>query len=223
MLRLFARGHREEAVFGSLLRRIGCDAWLEEDGKQYKCSDVEGHFGGSLDGVLKKVPDIPLNAPCLAEFKTHGDKSYKALLKDGLVASKYQHYVQMQIYMHKKNLEYGLYCAVNKNDDSLFMEIVRLDRSVGEQFINRSRDIIYAKRTPKRLSESPGYYKCKFCDYSDICHFPKAQAEKNCRTCEHSFPVKDGKWDCAAKALEISKELMVKGCEFHEFIEDFKG
>lgn len=223
LLRLFQRGHREESVFGDYLRRIGCEVWLEEAGRQFKCADVNGHFGGSMDGVARGIPDVPIDTNCLLEFKTHGDKSFKTLVKDGLLKSKWQHFIQMQVYMFKFGFEYAAYFAVNKNDDSLFIEIVRLDKKVAEDAINRARDIIYAETAPKKISENAGFYKCKWCDFSDICHFPKGQAEKNCRTCKHSFPVKDGKWDCASKACEIDSELMLTGCENHDFIDSFKG
>ena len=54
MLRLFNRGHREEARFIEWLRGIG---WEVSDGPngedQWRVSAVMGHFGGSLDGMTR--------------------------------------------------------------------------------------------------------------------------------------------------------------------------
>ena len=51
-------------------------------------------------------------------------KSYK---RKGFYKAKPEHYVQMQMYMNKMKLNYGLYFAVNKNDDSIHGEIVEED------------------------------------------------------------------------------------------------
>ena len=59
LLRLFNRGHLEEARFVGYLRAVGIEVWdtnpdsKGKDGKpeQWRIEDHAGHFGGSLDGV----------------------------------------------------------------------------------------------------------------------------------------------------------------------------
>ena len=189
-------------------------------GNQFECLDVYGHLAGKLDGVVKGIPDIPAGIPALAEFKTHGDKSFKKLQNEGLVNAKYEHFVQKQIYMYKYNLQYGLYMAVNKNDDFLFLDIVKADASVAIQHIKRAHDIVFTKTPPRRINESSAYWQCKFCHLRNICHnITDEKAEVNCRTCKHSQPVDNGQWQCTKYNSIISKELMKTGCQTHEYID----
>jgi len=191
MLRLFDRGDREEDWFDYLLNEAGFETWTQDyNGKQFRCIDVYGHFGGSLDGVAKGIPDIPEGLACLLELKTHNDKSFKKLKTEGLVNAKYEHYVQIQIYLYKFELQYALYMAVNKNDDHLFLDVVKADNNVAIQHIQRAHDIIFSKLPPKRINESSAWWQCKFCHLRNICHnITDEKAEVNCRTCQFSQPV----------------------------------
>ena len=126
ILRLFNRGHMEEARFIALLLASGIKVFQQNaEGKQFRISSLGGHFGGSGDGVAVGIPDIPEDAACLLEFKTHSDASFKKLQKEGVYKAKPEHYVQMQMYMNKMKLNYGLYLAVNKNNNSIHGEIVK--------------------------------------------------------------------------------------------------
>jgi len=115
ILRLFNRGHLEEGRFIAALLAIGCQVYQQdENGKQFRISGVSGHFGGSGDGIATGVPDVDPSLPVLLEFKTHNDKSYIKLAKEGVRSAKFEHYVQMQIYLRKMALTVALYMAVNK-------------------------------------------------------------------------------------------------------------
>jgi hypothetical protein len=198
VLRLFNRGHLEEARFIACLLTIGVQVWQQdENGKQFRISDVGGHLGGSGDGVCMGVPDLAPDTPCLLEFKTHNDASFKKLLAQGVRGAKLEHYVQMNIYMRKMGLPIALYGAVNKNDDSLYMELVMLDTSMADQFLERGKTIILSQVPPKRISESPGWFACKWCDHRPTCHKLGGRMEANCRTCKYSKPnPADGQWYC---------------------------
>src|SRR5690606_19393029 len=66
--RLFNRGHREEDRFVEFLKGIGCQIWThDENGNQFRMSGVNGHFGGSIDGVIKLPPSYGIEEPLLAE------------------------------------------------------------------------------------------------------------------------------------------------------------
>jgi hypothetical protein len=221
MLRLFNRGHLEEARFIAALLAIGCQVFQQDaNGNQYRISDAGGHFGGSGDGVVIGVPDVPVGTPCLAEFKTHGEKSFLKLQKEGVQVAKFEHYVQMNVYMRKMGLHYALYGAVNKNTDELYLEIVTLNTHVADQFLDRGRQIIMIKSIPARIpNASPGLFTCRFCDEKDICH-NSAPMEHNCRTCFHSEPKEDGSWICNSKERllttpkqTLDKETQLTGCK----------
>src|SRR5574337_375913 len=77
MLRLWNRGHIEEGRFMAMLRLIGVQIYqYDSEHRQFRVGWWGGHFGGSGDGVLVGVPDLPPGMPCLGEFKTHGLKSF---------------------------------------------------------------------------------------------------------------------------------------------------
>jgi hypothetical protein len=229
ILRLFNRGHMEEARFIACLLTIGCQVYQQDEhGKQYRISDLGGHFGGSSDGVVIGLPDLPPGLPAVAEFKTHSDKYFKQLKTEGVRVSKFEHFVQMQVYMRKMGVTVALYMAVNKNDDELYAEIVQLETIVADQFIDRGRQIIMLKVAPDKISKTPGWFECSWCDHKPVCHLKKAP-ERNCRTCIHSDPREDGRWYCTngnqieratsqgwEDPIELTTEAQLKGCEDHE-------
>jgi hypothetical protein len=216
ILRLFNRGHLEEARFIALLQMVGCQVWYEtEDGGQFRLSDFGGHFGSSLDGVVRGVPDLPEDATAYAEFKTSSDSMFKKVKKTGLQDAKPEHFTQMQICMRKFDLLYGLYVVVNKNDDTLYAEIIELDTNHADSFIERGRSIIFTDEAPLRINTSPTWFKCKMCDKKDICH-GTAKPDINCRTCAHSTPLLDGTWACArGNANILVKDETYIGCPDH--------
>lgn len=197
MLRLFNRGHLEEARFIALLLCIGCNViQQDENGKQYRISSFGGHYGGSGDGMFDGCPDLPPGVRALSEFKTHNDKSFKKLLAEGVRGAKFEHYVQMQQYMRKMGLVVGVYFAVNKDNDEIYAEIVDLDIDVADRYEVRAIQIIQMQAVPpNKINESPGWFGCKFCDHRPVCHMG-APVEVNCRTCAHSIAKADGLWWC---------------------------
>lgn len=222
LLRLFNRGHLEEARFVAMLRCIGAKVWqAESDGKQFRVQLYGGHYGSAIDGVVLGIPEMP-DIPLLAEMKTHNDKSFKKLAgevdkqgnvtpPDGVQKSKLEHYVQMQQYMGYYKLSWGLYCAVNKNTDDLYFEIIKYDPSVDEAYRERSHRIIFTREAPPRLSENSSFWKCKYCDERRICHF-QAVPDLNCRTCAASQPLEDGNWYCVTHDAKIDKERQLSAC-----------
>ena len=141
-MRLFRRGHHEENWIVSDLKAIGIDV-QEIDlstGEQYRFSD--GHFSGSLDGIaLSGVPEAPEKKHIL-EFKTHALKSFTDLQKNGVEKSKPTHYAQMQVYMLSQDIDRALYVAVCKNDDEIYTERVRLNKTIAKELNIKAQDII---------------------------------------------------------------------------------
>lgn len=214
ILRLFNRGHLEEARFISLLLMIGCVVYSQDDqGNQFRISDCGGHFGGSGDGVANGIPDVPEGHYTLLEFKTHNDKSFKKLKVEGVRASKFEHFVQMQTYMRKMGIAYALYMAVNKNDDELHAEIITIQTEIGDRFIDRARQIIFMRDPPKKINESPGWFACSWCDHKPVCHL-RNNPDRNCRTCDYSIPGQDGLWYCgnSSPMKALSEQDQLEGC-----------
>lgn len=214
MLRLFERGHREEKQFLELLRGIGCQVWEvdPETGKQFRIYGVHGHYGGSLDsgGILPYLPDLPI----LMEFKTHNMKSFTNLVNKGVILAKPQHFAQMCSYGKHYKFRYGLYVAVNKNDDDIWIELIELDWNLAHDLDNKAQDIIEATFPPPRISNNPAYYACKFCHLSGICH-SNEPVEVNCRSCKCAVPVENGQWKCTRFDDIIPDSFIKTGCEYH--------
>ena len=223
VLRLFNRGHLEEARFIAMLLAIGCQVYQQDaNGNQFRISDVGGHFGGSGDGVAIGIPDVPTGVPCLLEFKTHNDKSFEKLVKEGVRASKFEHYVQMNTYMRKMGLAVALYMAVNKNNDDIYAEIVTLDSITADKFIERGRNLVLSREAPIKVSNSPGWFACKWCDHRPVCHL-KAAPARNCRTCSAAEPAEDGAWYClhpknpvSGAPMVLTKAKQLEACPLYE-------
>lgn len=234
ILRLFNRGHLEEGRLIALLLTVGMQIFQQdENGNQFRISSFGGHFGGSGDGVGIGCPDLPAGLAALLEFKTHNDKSFVKVQKEGVRSAKFEHFVQMQVYMRKMGLTVALYFAVNKNDDTIYVEIVHADATVGDEFIERAHKIIPMHVAPDKISKSPGWITCAWCDHKPVCHL-KVAPERNCRTCEHSTPREDGTWWCdnserqmnmlfgpkegvsiQGETFQLTKERQLVGCSYY--------
>lgn len=199
LLRLFNRGHETEPRFIKWLRAAGVTVWEAGESGDSKAklriSAHEGHFGGTPDGIGHGIPDIP-NEYALLEFKTHNDKSFKKLVEDGLMKSKWKHFVQMQVYMHFHKLQWGLYCANNKDTDACDYQLVQYDEREATRAVERAGAIIWATEPPGRIGKNPAHYGCKFCHLQRLCYFGDVQPARNCRTCRFSRPGRAGEWIC---------------------------
>lgn len=224
-LRLFQRGHLEEARFEEYLRGIGAEVvafqpeaegTLENKGEQqYRISAVFGHFGGSLDGQVMLPAKYGVSFGFLSEYKTKGTgASWLKLKKDGVKLTSPEHYAQMSMYGRAYGYKYAIYMSVNKNDDDLHVEVVELDWKLGEQLERKAADVITSQVPPEKIAASPAYQKCKFCHFSGICHNGEA-VEVNCRSCQHASPVEGGEWYCAVWEGVIPKDYIPQACDRH--------
>ena len=127
ILRLFKRGHNEEIVVLEDLQRIGCEIVSTQE----NYSGYKGHVGGSSDGILLGLRETD-GRLTLLEIKTHSDKSFKDLVKNGLIKSKIQHYAQIQCYLSHSEADVAIYFAVNKNTDAIYTEIVEFDKTTAD-------------------------------------------------------------------------------------------
>lgn len=214
--RLFQRGHREEGIIQADFRKIG----MHHYGDQKEVVHGNGHIRGHIDDLLDGLPDAPKTTH-LGEYKTHNDKSFKNLKKDGMRKSKPVHFAQMNCYMHLLELKRGLYVAVNKNDDERYYERIAVDPGRAEDLLQKGVDIISTDVPPARCGNST-WYACKWCDYYEICHFG-ADPLKTCRTCKNVNILDDGKWECGGFKLELSFQQQQLGCGRYKLIETFRG
>lgn len=224
MLRLFKAGNDFEPRIVAELRRIGIEVHDKTpDGKQWRVSSLGGHFGGSMDGAACGFAEAP-KAWAVTEFKTHNDKSFSDLVKNGVQKAKPMHYAQMQVYMGETGMERAMYIAENKNTSELYCEWVHFDAVEFGRLKARAERVINANEPPLRCSNDPSWYVCKMCDFHEHCH-GEAAPQVNCRTCAHSTPEMNGdaRWSCPVinPDLNISSIPMSTqrtGCSQHRYI-----
>lgn len=220
VLRLFQRGHVEEDLLASEIRSAGMTLAQVDDqtGKQFSFSDVGGHVGGSMDGALHGMVEAPKRWHVF-ECKTHNDKSFKLLKKDGVKASKPEHEAQMQLYMRWSGMERAAYFALNKNDSEVYIERVKYDHVAAVNLVEKAHEIVTAPEPPVGISEKPTYYLCKWCDHAPTCH-GDALPPATCRSCAHTTPELDGdtRWSCAYRHRDLSLADQRTGCVDHVYI-----
>jgi len=219
-LRLFKTGHLEEHRFIADLESIGvtCHPLDPSTNEQWAVEGVGGHLKGHMDGKATGIIEAP-KTEHLLEFKTHNEKSFRALVKDGVEKSKPGHFAQMQLYMHFGHMDRAFYLAVNKNTDELWGERVKYDATKALILLARAENIIRASEPPPKLHEDPekkAAWQCRFCSAKPQCH-EKTLSRANCRTCLHVSPI-DGGWHCGAFDRMLSVEEQRTGCSRHLFI-----
>jgi hypothetical protein len=216
LLRLFQTGHLAEHRFVADLRSIGCEVQEvnPETGKQWSVSAVGGHFGGSMDGVVLGVPESP-KVWHLCEMKTHSSKSFADLKKKGVRESKPLHWSQMQVYLNLGGLTRALYVAVNKDNDELYAERVRIDKDEGVRLVAKADRVIRATVAPPRIAFSQDHFRCKFCPHHKVCWGEDAPP-RHCRSCVFSEAVEGG-WRCGKTAKSLSVAEQKAGCPDHRY------
>nr|DAR60736.1 MAG TPA: Exonuclease [Caudoviricetes sp.] len=174
MVRLFNRGHMEEARLAACLQVAGFTLKLiSKSGGQisYKTGDLQG----SVDGVIR-LKDGSL---AVLEFKTMNRKAWDKLEKDGQI--KPEHMAQMQCGMHGLGLDQALYLASCKDTDAIQAYLVNYDGEPTES-LNLATDITHGLIPPKLVDTD---YRCKFCDHRAFCHGGRDPIA-SCRTCVHA-------------------------------------
>jgi hypothetical protein len=214
MERLLDRGHQEEVNIVYLLRLIGCKV-NEIDpttGEQYEFVAANGHVKGHCDGVAS------INGESfLLEIKTHNHNSFLQVKKaNNLKTSKFPHFGQIQRYLPEIKLNKAIYCAINKNDDSLHFEVIKKDPQTISWLMEREVELVETKRIPKGISDSQTYWECKMCYHQGIC-FRNDSILKSCRSCQNSKIEPEGCWSCqkGEKKGILSLPEQLKGCQKH--------
>jgi hypothetical protein len=226
MYRLFETGDLEEFRFVKELREIGCEVHdVDNNGDQFEVTALAGHFSGHMDGCALGVSEAPATWHVL-EFKTHNEKSFAKLKKEGVRASKPEHYAQMMVYMGLTRMTRALYLARDKNTDELYGERVRYDAAEFKQLMTKAERIITSTKPPARISDRPDFWKCRFCDHKNLCHGASNVAvpicKRNCRTCVFATPEMDGdgRWSCVQHNADIPRDAQEVGCDRHLLIPD---
>lgn len=212
MRRLFKRGRREELAIIQELESVGVICY----GYQSEIEMAFGHSKGHIDGKAIRIIEAP-KTEHLLEFKTMNEKYFNQIKKEGVKKSKPIYYAQSQIYMAKEGLTRTLFIAVNKNTDEYYFERLRLDKPFAKELEAKAEHIITSEEPPKKLSNTPTWFECKWCDYLEICHYNQPYL-KTCRTCISCDIELAGKWKCRMRDLVLVTAQQKIGCERYESI-----
>ena len=222
LLKIFRRGHNEEAEVFADLRLIGAQVQgFNENGSQIEVSALNGHLKGHLDAVVRNLPAPYFSAkPQLLEIKTAKDERFKKLCKEGVEKTNPTHYGQMQIYMGLTNMESAIYYCVNKNDDDIYTEQVPFKAAKFKELMARAERVIFNAEPPLPISNDPSWFECKMCSFHGICHGTDIP-QRNCRTCCHSTPQRtndNGDWLCERFNIVPEPAQQYEGCLDHRII-----
>lgn len=219
MHRIFGQGHAIEAQIRALLTACGAEFidTVDTEGKQLRFSDFGGHFGGSVDGLFR-WPAIGLVNAVLLECKSKKTGSpFNSLVKDGVEVSEPRHFAQQSVYGKAFNITHACYITYNKNDSSIYVEIVELSTATAEEMRNKALQVITTKVPPPRLSNKETFWICKMCSLWGVCHKNDAVVP-NCRNCKYSEPADNAEWVCNKYQQTIPKEFIPQGCASHELL-----
>jgi len=224
-LRLFERGDMEEERIVRDLKNAGIFCYrVDEQGNEHEITGeigeeqeevahFTGHCLGHLDGRARNIPEAP-KTDHLLEMKTMAEKYFKALVKSGVQETFPEYYAQMQIYMYYTGLKRALFVATNKNTEERWYERVHYDPAVGNMLNRKILDILTAEEPPKRISETPDFFKCRWCAGRDVC-FGTKEHQHNCRTCTRADLHDAGVWKCNVSGTDIPLNIQRIGCESH--------
>ena len=209
MIRLFNRGHREEPEIIKALASVGVNTHSE----QAEFITGWGHIKGHCDGMCEGVLEAPKTTH-LAEFKTMADKYFKKVSQLGVRSANPQYYGQCQIGMLGFELTRALFVAVNKNDDSYYIERIKYQPGFAADLLDGGKGIILSPEPPPRIYKST-WYQCKFCSARFTCHFGE-KLRVSCRTCTKLEVAKFGKMVCGKTGEELDRQQQQDACEAYD-------
>lgn len=222
--RIFTTGHKAEVFMIEHLESVGIETWDTLDA-QAGFTAVDNYVRGHSDGMALNIPGAEKTTHLL-EFKTSSDKLFKLVKKKGVKDEKYVHYCQMALYMHFSGATRALYMVYNKNTSEYYIERIESDEQLALDLIRKAEWVVESDSMndfPKIGSGNASFFKCKFCNYSDVCH-NNAKPHKNCRTCRSVYKSGDGEWGCKKHSIEkIAVENQYKGCDSHQYLDCFDG
>jgi len=213
MARYNSRGEDNETDIIDYLRGTGWTIFdTNEKNEQFSISDFGGHLYGKLDSIGNH-PVYTNGINILIEYKYINYKRFAALTKEALQLSDFKYYCQVVLYMDYFNLPATLFMPANRNDEDIKPSIIPADPVQAKVLKEKAYAIMTAKQRPARIAENPSFYKCKFCESVDNCHYNKPLL-KSCRSCVNCIPVDGGKFHCNKwNAIIPSKEAILAGCD----------
>jgi hypothetical protein len=132
----------------------------------------------------------------------------------------------MVLYMKFTKTTRGLYMVENKNTSEYYTERVHADITYANDLLRKAETIITSEDVndfDKIGSGNASFFKCRFCDYSDICH-EDANPVKTCRTCTSVSLLDEGRWGCGLqKDKPLDAKEQADACPNYNRFDCFNG
>lgn len=224
ILRVFKVGNLlEDAMIGWLKSLPGVELHTAgQDGKQINFKLFGGHFAGSLDGVIRGIPEAPKTWH-VWECKTSNTKRFADLCKTGIKEWAPEYWAQVQCYMGSIGMDRALFTVINKDDSQIYTERVTYEPMAWDALQARALHILEATQPPAGAWKSPDDWqaKMKINEGARDVYFGRELPAPNCRNCRHSSPIltgEDAAWGCTQIGDLIGIDLQRTGCRHHEYI-----
>jgi hypothetical protein len=166
-LRIFETGHALERLLASWMERAGFDLRTIDPatGGQYAFRDgpVEGH----ADGIIVSGPDLGFDYPVLWEAKGLNDRSWQDIAKMGVRIARPVYYSQCSLYTAYFDVGACLFSVLNKNDQSIYHELIPFDLAEAQRLVDRAVGIVRGW-LPPRLALAPARI-CACCRFNVQC------------------------------------------------------
>lgn len=226
-LRKFDDGHRTEDLMAERLRLVpgvNLETIDPITGKQFGFVDIDGHFRGHADGLIIGIKEAP-STKHVWEHKSVSDSVYKKLQKaikdhgEKAALEKWNetYFGQAQVYMKQFDCtRHYMTVTTSGGRDHLSLR-TEYNAKFADHLMARAANIIGSDTPPPRISNDRTFFKCKWCNYTDICHGQEAP-EINCRTCIYSYASERGTWACEKFARVLDRTDQEAACNVHTTI-----
>jgi len=201
--RIFDLGHTLEAEIKKDLIAHGFTITDE----QLFVEGCYGHAKGHIDGIIC-LPNS--SEKMLLEIKTSNTLAWSAIVKRSVEKEKPAHYLQMQAYMGKLDLRFGLYVCCNKNTSEYYTEIVEFDALCFNDIDRKFNSVLMSEFPPDKIGDRD-YYSCQWCTHKAVCH-EQSVPSVNCRTCQFVSIEMNGEWKCGKTNNLLSEDEQRIGC-----------
>jgi hypothetical protein len=162
--RIFERGKLEERRIDDLVIKLWKYGFMFSGAQTEFSND---HLQGSCDGFLY-TPD---EQPHVFELKTMNDAAFRALKKHGLGKSNAIYWAQCQAYMHLSGIPKTIFLAVNKNDESMYEELIAYDPLEAEGLMAKAQRIDQLSQEPEGIyDENKKPQSCFQCQFHQHCY-----------------------------------------------------
>lgn len=178
-LKRFDDGHRSEDIMAARLRMApGIELWtVDEDGKQFGCSDMDGRFKGHMDGVIRGLYQAP-KTPHVWEAKATSEKKFaefkkiKAKLgeKAALENWNYVYWTQAQAYMGYFDLTRHYLTVSTPSVREWDSARTEFDPVAFARIKDKAERILASPSPLAKISTNPAWHVCRWCHYHSRCH-----------------------------------------------------